>query len=144
MSLSQSSLCSSSFLQMGQCSPHEHFSATCFGITIAWGIAATWGGASVFTVGADVGVGVGGIGQSFLVSNKFLEADPVLGQGVPCLTGALGIFFQRVGALNWKDPSFWGLVVGHWDFSKFSCCQFVYHYWYGLCSGPCLLMFGWR
>ena len=37
------------------------------------------------------GVGVGGIGQSFLVSNRFSEADPVLGQGVPCLTGALGM-----------------------------------------------------
>ena len=68
-----------------------HFSTTCLGITISWGIAATWGGASVFTVGAGVGVGVGGIGQSFLVSNKFSEADPMLGQGVPCLTGALGM-----------------------------------------------------
>ena len=62
---------------MGQCSPHEHFSATCLGITITWGISATWGGASVFTVGA----GVGGIGQSFLTLNKFSAADPVLGQG---------------------------------------------------------------
>ena len=81
---------------MGQCGPHEHFSATCFGITIALGIAATWGGVSVFTVGAGVcvftvGGCVGGIGQYFLVSNKFSEADPELGQGVPCLTGALGM-----------------------------------------------------
>ena len=68
---------------------HVYFSATCFGITIAWGIAATWGGASVFTVG--VGADVAGIGQSFLALNKFLEADPVLGQGVPSLTGALGM-----------------------------------------------------
>ena len=35
--------------------------------------------------------GVGGIGQSFLVSNRFSEVDPALGQGVPCLTGALGM-----------------------------------------------------
>ena len=48
-----------------QCSPHVHFSATCLGIPIAQGIAATWGGASVFTVA--VGAGVGGIGQSFLL-----------------------------------------------------------------------------
>ena len=76
---------------MGQCGPHEHFSATCLGRTIAQGIAATWGGASVFTVAAGVGVGVGGIDQSFLVLNKFSEADPVLGQGVPYLTWALGM-----------------------------------------------------
>ena len=57
------------------------------GITIAQGIAATWGGTSVFTVGA----GVGGNGHSFLVLNMFLEADPVLGQGVASLARALGI-----------------------------------------------------
>ena len=67
------------------------FSATCFVVTIAQGITATWGGASVFTLGAGVGVGVGGIGQYFLISNKYCEADTVLGQGVPCLTGALGM-----------------------------------------------------
>ena len=72
---------------MGHCSPHEHFSTTCLGITIAWGIAATWGGTSVLTVG----VGVGVIGQSFLALNKFLEVDPVLGQGMASLTGALGM-----------------------------------------------------
>ena len=72
---------------MGQCSPHEHFSTTCLGITIAWGIAAAWGGTSVFTVGA----GVGGIGQSILASNMFLETDPVLGQRVASLTRALGM-----------------------------------------------------
>ena len=71
---------------MGQCSPHEHLSAACLGITIAWGITATCGGASVFTVGA----GVGGIGQTFLTSNKFSEADPALGQGVASFTGAWG------------------------------------------------------
>ena len=38
-----------------------------------------------------MGLGVGGIGQSFLASNKFSEADPVLGQGVASLTGALGM-----------------------------------------------------
>ena len=38
---SQSSLCSSSFLQKGQCGPHEHFSVACLGIAMAWGIQAT-------------------------------------------------------------------------------------------------------
>ena len=66
---------------MGQCGPQEHFSVACLGITMAWGIAATWGGISVLMVGAGVGTGGGGIDQSFLVSNKFYEADPVLGQG---------------------------------------------------------------
>ena len=66
-------------------------------LQLAWalpshgGIDATWGGASVFTVGAGVGISVGGTGQSYLISNKFLEADPVLGQGGPFLTGALGM-----------------------------------------------------
>ena len=43
-----------------------------------------------FDGGEGVGTGVVGMGQTFLVSNKFSEADPVLGQGVPCLTGVLG------------------------------------------------------
>ena len=76
---------------MGQCSPHEQFFAACLGVTITLGIAATWGGASVFTVGAGVGTGLGGIGQSFLVSNRFSEVDSALGQGVLCLIVALGI-----------------------------------------------------
>ena len=105
---------------MGQCGPHEHFSATCLGITIAWGITTTWGGASVFTVGADVGVGVGGIAQSFLVSNRFLEVDPVLSQGIPCLTVALGISSSG-GRL---ELSFWGLVVGHGTSANFPVANF--------------------
>ena len=47
---------------MGQCGPHVQFFAACLGVTIALGVSATWCGASVFTVGADVGTGVGGIG----------------------------------------------------------------------------------
>ena len=46
------------------------------GVTITLGIAVSWDGASVFMAGADVGTGVGGIGQSFLVSNRFTEIDP--------------------------------------------------------------------
>ena len=74
---------SSSFLQMGQCGPHKHFSSadllfSGLGKTIAQGIAATLGGtSSTFTVG----VCVGGIGQSALALNRFVEAGTVLGQG---------------------------------------------------------------
>ena len=70
---------------------------------MAQGIAATWGGFSVLMVGAGVGTGVGGIGQSFLVSNKYSGADSILGQGVLCLGGALGISFSGEGL----DFSFW-------------------------------------
>ena len=76
---------------MGQCGPHVQFFAPFLWVTITLGIDATWGGASVFMVGADVGTGVGGIGQSFLVSKRFCEVEPALGQGVPCLIGALGM-----------------------------------------------------
>ena len=76
---------------MGQCGPHEQPSIACLSLTIAWGTAATWGGASVLMVGAGVGARVGGISQSFLASNRFSGAYPELGQGVSCLTGALGM-----------------------------------------------------
>ena len=82
---------------MGQCGPHEQPSIACLGLTIAQGIAATWGGASALMVGAGVGAGEGGIGQSFLASNRFSGADPELGQGVPCLTRALGMSLSGVG-----------------------------------------------
>ena len=64
-------------------------------------------------VGTGVGTGVGGIGQSFLVSNKFSEADPALGQGVPYLTGAPGMSSSGGGLEFWVRgcPSSWGLVV---------------------------------
>ena len=58
---------------------------------MAWGIAATSGGSSILIVGAGITAGVGGIGQSFLVSNRFSDVDPELAQGVLCLGGALDI-----------------------------------------------------
>ena len=67
---------------MGQCSPHVHFSSICLlfsGLfkTIAQGMAATLGGTSTFSILA-VGIYVGGIGQSALALNRFLEAGTVL------------------------------------------------------------------
>ena len=56
---------------MGQCGPHKQSSIACLGIPIPWGITATWGGASVLIVCANVGAGVGEIGQSFLALNRF-------------------------------------------------------------------------
>ena len=73
------------FYRWGNVVPMSITSVTCFGVTITPGIAAIWGGVSVLMMG--VAAGVGEIGQSFLVSNKFYEADPVLDQGVPCLIG---------------------------------------------------------
>ena len=73
---------------MGQCGPHEHFSVACLGITMAQGIA-TWGGSSVLIVGVVVAAGAGGIGQSFLISNKFSDVDPEFGKGELCLGGTL-------------------------------------------------------
>ena len=84
-------------LQMGQCSPHEHFSVACLSITMTWGIAAILGGSSVLVVAAGMGNRVWGIGQSFLVSNKFSEADSALDQGVPYLSKALGMSSRSVG-----------------------------------------------
>ena len=55
-----------------------------------------------------MGAGVGEIGQSFLASNRISGADPELGQGVICLTGALGMSLSGGGL----DPSFWGFPVG--------------------------------
>ena len=49
-----------------------------------------------------------GIGQSLLVLNRFSEADPALGQGVPCLTGAMGMSSSGGGLIL----SFRDLVVG--------------------------------
>ena len=70
---------------------------------------------------ADVGTGVGGIGQSFLVSNRFSEVDPPLGQGVPCLTRTLG----RAASLY-----------------KLSCCKVMHCHCYCHCGEPCCLHLG--
>ena len=105
--------------------PHSHkwgnvvpmsISVTCLGITMAQGIAATWVGSSVLIVGVDVAAGIGGIGQSFLVSNRVSGVGPELDQGVLCLGGTLGISSNGGGL----DPSFWGLVVGCGNSANYS------------------------
>ena len=52
-----------------------------FGIMMAWGVAASWVCGSTFI--DELEVDVGGIGQSFLNSNRFPDIDPALGHGVP-------------------------------------------------------------
>ena len=115
---------------MGQCSPHVHFSSTdllfCgLGKTTAWGIAATMGGTSAFSVGGCIG----GIGQSDLALNRFMEAGTVLGQGVSSLTwktGALGEA-SSCGGLQLGAEEFssaWGLPVGWGIPSNFPCAKF--------------------
>ena len=79
---------------MGLCSLHVHFSSTdllfCgLGKTIAWAIAATLGGTSAFPT-LTVGPCLGGIGQSSLASNRFVEADMMLGHGMSSLTWRVG------------------------------------------------------
>ena len=58
---------------MGQCSPHEQPLEACLGLTITQGIAAIWGGASVFTVGVAVGAEVGGMVNFFWFQTNFLR-----------------------------------------------------------------------
>ena len=48
-----------------------------------------------------MGAGVEGICQSFLVLNRFSEADPALGQEVPCLTGSLNMSSSSGGFEPW-------------------------------------------
>ena len=57
----------------------------------------------------------GGIGQSFLDSNKFSDFDPVLGHGVPALAG---IFSSGGGLLSAEEPP-WGGFSWNFPFAKF-------------------------
>ena len=59
------------------------FSAVCLGIVMTWGMAAVLSCSSVLMVGAGAGTGVGGIGQSFLVSNRFLMPNLHWAKGYP-------------------------------------------------------------
>ena len=104
----------SSFLQIGQCSPHVHFSSADLlfcGLekTIAWEIAATQGATSVFST-FILGAGIGDISQSALASNRFVEAGMVLGQGVSSATWKV----EALGAAS----GYGGLQLGAEGFSS--------------------------
>ena len=58
-----------------------------------------------------VEVGAGGIAQSFLDSNKFPDADPALGHGVPSQVG----ISSSAGA---EEPP-WGGFPWNFPFAKF-------------------------
>ena len=141
----QSSMSSSSpFLQMGQCGPHVHFSSIgllfcSLGKVIAWGMAVTLVGASAFSLLTE-GVCVGGIGQSALALNRFVEAGTVLGHGVSSLTwkvGALGIASDFLSLLGWIAAGsrrvffHLGPSCGVWNSFKFPLCQNIYSHWNG-------------
>ena len=96
-------------------------------------MAATLGGTYAFSI-LTVGVCVGGIGQSDLALNKFVEAGMVLGHGLSSLTwkvGALGIASGcclcwgglQLGAEGFSST--WGLPVGR-EFLQISLCQIIY------------------
>ena len=82
-----------------------------------------------------------GIGQSFLVLNRFTEADPALGQGVPCLTGALGMFSEG-GGLDWGMSSVLGPGCMAGSLCKLWCGKFIHYHWYSCCGKPSCLHLG--
>ena len=118
---------SSIFLQMGQFGPHPHFSFIYFSATVAWGINVSWDCASTFIVGVEVSVG--GIGQSFLNSNKFSDIHPALGHGVPA---QVGIFSSGGGLLSAEEPP-WGWISWNFPLAKFIIVI-------GMVSDVCMVM----
>ena len=77
---------------MEQLGPHPHFST--FGVMMAWGLLLL--GIVALSLLRGLEVDVGGIGQSFLSSNRFPNIDPALGHGVPA---QVGIFSSGGGLL---------------------------------------------
>ena len=96
------------FFHMGQLGPHPHFCS--LGIKMMRGVFASWVCGSTFTGGLEVDVG--GIGQSFLHSNRFPDIDPALDHGVPAW---VGIFSSGEGLLShvfsWEEFSFSEFIV---------------------------------
>ena len=99
----------------------------CICATVAQGITVSWGCASTFIVGVDVGME--GTGQYFLDLNKFSDVDPVSSHGVPALAG---IFSSSGGLLSAEEPH-WGGFSWSFPFSKFI---FVI----GMVMGICVVM----
>ena len=71
----------------------------------------------------------GGIGQSFLNSNKFSDADPALGHGVPAWVG----ISSSGGGLPAEEPP-WGGFPWNFPFSKLIIVM-------GMVSGICVVTF---
>ena len=71
----------------------------------------------------------GGIGQSFLDSNKFSDTDPTSGHGVPAL---VGVSSSGGGLLSAEEPP-WGGFLWSFPFSKFSIVM-------GMVSGICMVV----
>ena len=74
------------------------------------GVTASWDCGSICIGGLEVDVG--GIGQSFLSSNRFPDFDPALGHGVPT---QVGIFSSGGGLLlddlSWEGFPFYKFIV---------------------------------
>ena len=88
----------------------------------------TLGGTSTFSAFTVDGC-VGGIGQSALTLNRFVEAVMVLGQGVYSLTwktGTLGVASGCCGLQLGAEgfSSAWGLPLGWGISSNFPCVKF--------------------
>ena len=100
------------------------------------GIAVTLGGTSAFSI-FTAGVCIGGVGQSALALNRFMETGMVLVQGVSSLTwkdGALGIASDcgglQLGAeglsLTKGFPVVWGILL---NFPVPNCVQSLEWTW---------------
>ena len=98
--------------------------------TTAWGMAATLGVTSAFSI-LTAGICIGEIGQSALALNRFMEVGTELGHGVSSLTwkvGALGIvsgccLFWGALQLVAGFSSTCGLPVGQGIPSNFPCAK---------------------
>ena len=74
------------------------------------GVAASWDCGFIFIGGSEVNVG--GIGQSFLNSNRCPDIDPATGHGVPAWVGVfLGDGGCCLMSFLWKDSPLLNLLM---------------------------------
>ena len=131
-----SSLCSSSLLQMGQCSPHVQFLTACLGgnhhlrdsCYLRW----------CFRLhGRDRCWGWGRRDWQVLSGLKqVLWSRPCIGPRSTLSDWGLRYVLQRRGVLDS------GSNCGVGNFWKLTCCKFMHCHWYGCCSEPCSLCLG--
>ena len=101
-------------------------------------MAATLDGTSAVSI-LTAGVSLGGIGQSALASNRFVEAGMVLGHGVPsylkcCDIGCGFRLLPLLGCIAAESGRIFfqlGPIYGVGNFLKFPLCQIIYSYWNG-------------